>query len=121
MDLNKQLEPLTGNDKGQSSHELKKNQNDVITAFSGEDVYRMVQGEENRLFGKVLELDTSTTRFTQVKTINTGWGHDLCYVPDPHRVLEFSSEKGLHVVSCDDKNIVCRLKMDSVFNPGCLL
>ena len=128
MDINKQLELLIGNDKGQSSCELKTNQNDVITAFSGEDVYRMVQGEENRLFveignGKALELDTSTTRFTQVRTINTGWGHGLCYVPDPHRVLQlqFSSGKGLHAVFCDDKNTVCRLKMHSVFNPGCLL
>ena len=126
MDLNKQLELLTGNDKGQSSCELKKIQNDVITAFSGEYVYRMVQCEENRLFleignGKVLELDTSTTRFTQVRTINTGWGHGLCYVPDPHRVLGFSSEIWLHVVYCDKKNTVCRLKIDGVFNPGCLL
>ena len=126
MDINKQLELLIGNDKGQSSCELKKIQNDVITAFSGQHVYRMVQGEENRLFveignGKVLELDTSTTRFTQVRTINTGWGHGLCYVPDPHRVLELSSENGLHVVSCDDKNTVCSLKIDGVFNPGCLL
>ena len=79
LDLNKHVQLTKGNGKGQSSCELKKIQNEVITAFSGEYVYRMIQGEQNRLFveignGKVLELDTSTTTFTTVRSINTGWG-----------------------------------------------
>ena len=47
------------------------------TAFNGEGVSSMCQGEQGRLFvkigkNKVLELDTSATTFTRVNTIQTG-------------------------------------------------
>ena len=84
-----------------------------------------VQGEENRLFvqsssGNVLELDTSTTTFTRVRTINTGPGFSLCYVPDPHRLLVVS-DVGRHEVraaSCDDDTVVWRVQSDDDLYPG---
>ena len=102
-------------------------QYEVITAFSGE-VSRMCQGEENRLFvqssgDNVLELDTSTTTFTKVRTINTGAGFSLCYVPDPHRLFVVSdgNRDEVRVVSCDDDTVEWRVKKDDDLNPGHLL
>ena len=88
-------------------------QYEVITAFSGEKVYRMCHGEENRLFVEssgdvILELDTSTTTFKILRTINIGWGRGLCYVPDPHRLMVIILKNEVRAVSCDDKNIVWR-------------
>ena len=101
MNLNKQTE---------NNSEPKLIQYDVITAFSDEKVGRMCHGEENRLFVEscavILELDTSTTPFKKVKTINIDAEiYDLSYVPDPHRLLVVSLFKDLCAVSCDDKFI----------------
>ena len=100
-------------------------QYEVITAFSGENVLRMCHGEENRLFvqssgGNVLELDTSTTTFTKLRTIHTGRGYNLCYVPDPHRLLVVSDVERYEVraASCDDDTVVWRLQKDNDLNPG---
>ena len=76
MNLNKQ-NPNSG----------PKIQYEVITAFNGDWVGHMCQGEDNKLFVQsdndtVLELDRSTTAFTKVRTINTGPTYSLCYVPD---------------------------------------
>ena len=87
----------------------------------------MCQGEENRLFVKssrdtVLELETSTTTFTKLKTINIGstvMRYGLCYVPDPHRLLVFSDDKVVRAVSCDDDTIVWKVKHAN--DPGCSL
>ena len=69
-----------------------------------------MSGEENRMFvkpggGDVLELDTSTTTFTKVRTITTGPTFRLCYVPDPHRLLVGG---GVRAVSCDDNTVLWR-------------
>ena len=102
----------------------------VITALSGRRVKSMCQGEENRLFvgsdDTVLELDTSTTTFTKVKTINTGSAYSLCYLPDPYRLLVVSDEHGssygeVHALSCDDNEVTWRTEKSEDFNPGCLL
>ena len=102
MDLNKQ--------KGNSS-ESQLIQYEVIRAFSGAQVYRMCHGGENRLFvrlryGDVLELDTSATTFTKVRTINTGHYISLCYVPEPHRLLVVNDRIRVRTVSCDGNRIV---------------
>ena len=105
MNLNKQ----TG-----SSSESGLMRYEMITAFSGEFVSRMCLGEENRLFvqssdGVVLELDTSTTTFTKVKTISIGHQlsyYGLCYEPDPYRLLVVSGESEVRAVSCDNNEVV---------------
>ena len=111
MDLNKQ----TGN-----SSESQLTQYEVKTAFSGKQVSRMCHGEENRLFVRlpdeaVLELDTSTTTFTKVRYINTGWGLGLCYVPDPHRLLVVSYHNEFCAVTCDSNKEVWRVKNDDLY------
>ena len=98
-------------------------QYEVITAFSGEYVYRMCHGEENRMFvrssgDKVLELDTSSTTFTKVRTLNTGMGFSLCYVPDPHRVLVVSDRDEVRAVSCDDNTVLWWVQKDDNLYPG---
>ena len=113
MNLNKQ--------KGSSS-ESQLMQYEVTTTLSGEFVSHMCHGEENRLFvlllhDVVLELDTSTTTFTKVRYINTGWGHGLCYVPDPHRLLVVSYDNEFHAVSCDSNKEVWRVKHGDL-HPG---
>ena len=82
----------------------------AITAFSGEIVWRMCQGEENRLFVQsvagVLELNTSTTTFIKLRTISTGVSRPLyvlCYVPDPHRLLVVGDENEVRAASCVEK------------------
>ena len=101
MDLNKQ--------KGKSS-ESQLIQYEVIRAFSGETVTSMCHGEENRIFvqsfGDVLELDTSTTTFKKVRTITTGWGHGLCYVPHPYLLLVIRDDNEVCAASCDDRTVV---------------
>ena len=84
---------------------------ELETAFRGEKVSHMVQGEESMLFvdvgGVVLELDTSTTTFTKVRTIRSD--EDLCalcYVPDPHRLLVVSGHYKVCAVSRENNNIV---------------
>ena len=89
---------------------------DVITAFSGQKVYHMCHGEENRIFvlsggsrgtdHTVLELDTSTTTFTRVRRIGPVNSYGLCYVPDPHRLLVFSDDGEARVVCCDHYKVV---------------
>ena len=98
---------------------------EVITAFSGEEVERMCQGEENRMFvlssGGVLELDTSSTTFTKVKIMNIGYSSyyiGLCYMPDPHRLLVVSDGNEVRAVSCDDNTVVWKVKKDDDLNPG---
>ena len=100
-------------------------QYEVITAFSGEMVSSMCHGEENRLFVKlfsdaVLELDTSTTTFTKVRTINTGPGFSLCYVPNPYRLLVVSDDgtDEVRAMSCDNNTVVWRVKKDNHLDPG---
>ena len=101
---------------------------EVITAFSGEEVESMCHGEENRLFVKssgdnVLELDTSTTTFTKVRTIKTGWSYyiGLCYVPDPHRLLVVRNDNEVRAVSCDDNTVVWKVQKNDDLDPGRLL
>ena len=120
MNLNKQKE------NGSKSKLL---QYEVITALCGENVYDMCQGEENRLFVQsghfdVLELDTSTTTFTKLKTIYIGSTvalYGLCYVPDPHRLLVVCFLGEVRAVSCDDNTVVWRAKKDKDLKPGRLL
>ena len=83
---------------------------ELKTAFRGEKVDHMVQGEESMLFvdvgGVVLELDTSTKPFAKVRTIRSD--EDLCalcYVPDPHRLLVVSGHYKVCAVSRDNNNI----------------
>ena len=102
MNLNKQK---------RSSSESQLIQYKLKTAFRGDKVDHMVHGEENRLFidagGVVLELDTSDTPFTKVRTIRSD--EDLCalcYVPDPHRLLVVSGHYKVCAVSRDNNNIV---------------
>ena len=100
MNLNKQLS------SGSLSVEYE-----VVTAFKDESVYRMCHGEENRIFVQffgtvVLELDTSTTRFSEVRRITTGNGYGICYVPDPHQLIVVSDDEEVHAVSCDNDNKV---------------
>ena len=115
MNLNKQ--------RGNSS-ESQLIQYKVITAFSGEIVWRMCHGEENRLFvesshGVVLELDTSTTTFKKVRTINPGYSNyiGLCYVPDPHRLIVVGDENEVRAMSCVEKEVIWKTKLKR----GCLL
>ena len=117
MDFNKQA----GN-----SSESQLIQYEAITAFSGKHVGRMCQSEENRIFvqshGNVLELDTSTTTFIKVRTINTSstalWKlYSLCYVPDPHRLIVVGDENEVRAVSFVEKKVMWKTKL----KPGCLL
>ena len=111
MNLNKQ--------KGNSS-ESQLIQYEVITAFRGQWVRHMCQGEENRLFVQssdsvVLELNTSTTTFTKVRTIDIGdlrFLYGLCYVPDSHRLLVISDRDEVRAVSCDDKKTIWTVHSD---------
>ena len=102
-------------------------QYEVITAFSVAQVGRMCQGEENRMFVQsrdvVLELDTSTTAFTKLKTIHTGGCFSLCYVPDLQRLLVVSDGHADEVrsVSCDDNTVLWWVKKDDNLDPGPLL
>ena len=48
MDLNKQLEVLEGNSRGQSKSDSQKVKYELITAFSGEKVFRMCHGSQNQ-------------------------------------------------------------------------
>ena len=90
-------------------------QYDMITAFKGETMGHMCQGEADRLFVQiivdaVLELDTSAAAFTKVRRISTGWIHSLCYVPDLHQLLVVSDVSGICAVSCDNNTGVWRIK-----------
>ena len=109
-----------------SSSESQLIQPEVITASSIEMVRRMCHGEENMLlvqssYGDVLELDTSTTTFTKVRTINTsgsvsGLYKGLCYVPHPHRLLVTNDDDGgVRAVSCDDNKEAWRVKNDDFY------
>ena len=108
--------------KQRNSSESQLMQYEMIRAFSGKWVRHMCQGEENRIFvqsyGNVLELDTSTTTFTEVRTIDTsrlGIYNYLCYVPHPHRLLvAYDDEGGVHAVSCDDNKEAWRVKRDDL-------
>ena len=106
MDLNKQK----GFSAQSGSHMIRYV---MKTAFSGERVLRMCQVNENRLFvqsdnDSVLELDTSTTIFTKVRTIRTGPVSGLCYVPDPYRLLIARDGGELRAFSSGDKKVVWR-------------
>ena len=103
MNLNKQKE----------SSELEL---EMIIAFSGESVYHMCQGEENRIFVRlsgstVLELDTSTTTFNRLRTIKSGWMKNLCYMPDPHRLLVARCLGKVLAMSCEDNRVVWRIEL----------
>ena len=100
-------------------------QSEVITAFSGECVHSMCQGEENRIFvlsgDDVLELDTSTTIFTELKTIHTDlsvFRNNLCHMPDPHRLLVVSDWNEVRAMSCDDNKVVWRVTKGEDFSPS---
>ena len=89
----------------------------------------MCQGEENRLFVQlrdhVLELDTSTTTFTKVRTIRVPDSlniYSLCYVPDPYQLLVVRDDDNISAVSCDDDKGVWRLEqIDEALDPVRLL
>ena len=109
-----------------NSSESKLLQYEVITAFSGEMVQRICHGEENRLFVRssadVMELDTSTTTFTKVRTINIsglgiGFYNYLCYVPHPHRLLVTTGNGDNEVcaVSCDDSKKAWRVESEELY------
>ena len=94
---------------------------EMITAFKGEEVDRMCHGEKKRIFvqsagGAILELNTSTTTFTEVRRIRTGRGYSLCYVPDPHRLIVVRDGNEVRAVSCDN-NVMWRI----TGHPGRLL
>ena len=118
MDLDKQ----TGN-----ISESQLIRYEVITAFSGGMVHRMCHGEENRMFVlsgiAVLELDTSTITFTKVRSISTsgsvfGVYKDLCYVPDPHRLLVVTYKNEVRATSCDNKIVwTTECKHDLLYSP----
>ena len=116
MDLNKP--------KANSS-ELQPIEYEVIIAFFLLDAVLRIwhSGDKNRLFvelyGGVLELDTSTTKFTTVKTFNTGLAKILCYVPDPHQLLVVRDGKNeVRAVSCDDNTVVWRVQREGGLDPG---
>ena len=113
MNINKQ--------KGSSGLEIEY---EVIRAFRGRNVRHMCQGEENRIFvlsdGSVLELDTATTPFTNMRSINTGMAFSLCYVPDPHRLLVVCDWKDVCGISCDDGKAVWKAEKGKNFDPSCL-
>ena len=88
---------------------------EVITAFKGKWLEYMCHGEENRIFIQsrddiVLELDTSTTAFKQVRRIKTGHSYSLCYVPDPHRLIVVSDGNEVCAVSCDNNKVVWKTR-----------
>ena len=121
MKLNKQ--------KGDSSNPFSSTSQikyKVITAFSGKRLFHMCLGEENRMFVQsyrqaVLELDTSTTTFAYLKTINNGWGYSLCYVPDPHQLLAVSDADEVRADSCDVSKTSWSVKFGDGFSGGYLL
>ena len=87
-------------------------------------VYRMCQGESNRIFVKtdcdnVLELDTSDQGksndwkvFSQVTKIKIGFDIVLgmCYASTPKRLLIFSSPMRIWAVSCKTNNIMWQVE-----------
>ena len=88
---------------------------ELITAFSGEKVERMCHGDENRIlvrsFNYVLELDTSSKAFMKTKIIKPSTSGnfvsrhlfpDICYMPDPHRLIYICERDHINVVSCND-------------------
>ena len=116
MDLNKP--------KANSS-ELQPIEYEVTIAFFLLNaVFRMCHGgDKNRLFVElytgVLELDTSTTKFTEVKTINTGLAKILCYIPDPHRLFVVNDGKNeVRAVSYDDDTVVWRVQREGGLDLG---
>ena len=80
---------------------------DVVTAFSGEEVYKMCSGW-HKLFvsihgtDQVLELDTSSTAFTKVRTFSSGHGgfYDMCYAPHPLNLLVTTGQGTIAAVDC---------------------
>ena len=112
LDLNKQ-NPNSGT----------KTQYEVITAFSGEGVGCMYQGEEKRIFVKiwhaVQELDTSTTTFTKVRSIGTGRTYG--YVPDPHRLFVVRDKGDICALSYDNNIVVWRIEESIDFHPSHVL
>ena len=135
MDLNKRLEVLEGNGRGQSKSDSQKVKYELITAFSGEKVFRMCHGSQNRIlvrsFNDVLELDTSSKAFNKVKIIKTSTSRnvvlrhpfpDLCYVPDPHRLIYICERDHTNVVYCDDNESEWLVKrVRNLSYPGNLL
>ena len=118
MNLNKQ----TGN-----SSESQLIQYELITAFSGVFVNGMCHGEKNRLFVRsssvVLEMDTSSTTFKKVKTIGIDSPNysldmcsDMCFVPDPHRLLVVSGSDGACARFCDDNKIAWRVHDSTMYD-----
>ena len=112
------------------SSETKLIQYDVITALSGEFVNRMCHGEKNRLFVRshddVLELDTSSTTFRKVKTIGIDSPKysldvfsDMCFVPDPHRLLVVIGSEGACARFCDDNKIAWRVHDSTMYDSPC--
>ena len=104
-------------------HLLNIETEQMMEAYSGEEVYCMCHGREGRVFvsiwdnDKVMELDCSTSRFTNKNTVHIGldvcWG--LCYLPLPHDCLVLSGHKfnGLgevKAVSCLDSSVMWRVQ-----------
>lgn len=95
----------------------------VTEAFGGERVDYMCQGEEGRMFvrligsDKVLELDCSSSRYTHKNTIHTGllFCDGLCYVSGHDYLVicghrEFLSKNKIRALSCRDGSIVWRVE-----------
>ena len=79
----------------------------------------------------VLELDTSSKAFIKVKIIRTSTSRnvvlrhpfpDLCYVPDPHRLIYICERDHTNVVYCDDNESEWLVKrVRNLSYPGSLL
>ena len=83
--------------------------NEPTIAIEGETFGRMCDGEKNRLFVKikdngVLELDSSSKKFSKLRTINIGIENyaPFCYIPNPYKLIVAISNNKVEATSCDD-------------------
>ena len=107
-----------GEDSSDHSDEIKY---EISSAFDKVLVHRICQGELNRLYvlsksDKIIELNTSTVPFKEVDRssirtkIKSNLYRDLCYVPDPHKIIIVSDGITVHGISCDSKKIIWTLE-----------
>ena len=102
---------------------------EIVVAFSGQYVYGMCEGANNRLYaepitGQVLELDISSTKFTKIRTIKVGNLQSMCYVPLLQGIICATSRGQVLAVSCTDGTTKWVVKDTIQFkqiNPGALL
>ena len=127
MNLNKQQ--ITRETRKSFLGFINEQKPEIIAAFSGQYVYGMYEGQNNRLFvqsiiGQVLELDISSTKFTQLRTIKIGTHQNMCYVPLHHDMICAASRGEVRAISCSDGSSKWVVKDAIEFkqiNPGVLL